>query len=279
MNAVRRLGSAPGVRRLALHPRVRTVGASLLATRFLVSAFHTTTPWQFLAGEVANRGETRTYRTRSGMPVSLQHGRDAEALFELFVRGEYVPPDHLAGRLSVGRTSRIIDVGANVGMFSAWAAQRWPQAEILAFEPIASNCAVYREWQRVSGAKARLIQAAAGTGPGRMTMVDWGGGSHLAGDGDPGEDVECVDIFDYLSKADLIKMDIEGGEWAILSDPRLANVKATLVLEYHRVGSPTLPARAAAEELLRAAGFETGFGAQNFWGHGTLWAWKDDAPR
>lgn len=290
MNVIRKVGSSRGIRRFALHPQVRKVGAGLLSTRFLVSAFETTTPLRFLTGEAFRRGRIETYRTKSGMPVALQHGHDAEALFELFVRGEYEPPTPLAARLGPEQVGEVLDIGANVGMFSAWAAARWPQAHITAFEPVPNNCRVYREWLSESGARAELVEAAASVRPDRLIFADHGAGSRgervreggaLTVDAvaDPSQaavsEVEAVDVYPWLLRADFIKMDIEGGEWDILLDPRLAEVTAVIVMEYHRVGAPSLPARDAAMSLLGAAGFRTGHGSQNHWGHGTLWAWKE----
>lgn len=263
------------MRVVALDPRIRKAGAAILGTRFLVGAARTTTPLRFLTGEVFRRGMVETYYLRSGMPVALQHGRDAEALFELFVGGEYEPPAPLADRLASNQVHTILDVGANVGMFSAWAAERWPDAEITAFEPVESNCAVYRLWARRSGARVELVEAAAGTAPGDLDIIEGGAGSHVAQGGQIGARVPVVDLFEWLDGADLVKIDIEGGEWPILADPRLAEARATIVMEYHRLGAPSLPARDAARALLHRAGFATGYGAPNHWGHGTLWAWKD----
>jgi FkbM family methyltransferase len=274
MNTIRRVGSSRGIRKVALNPRVRRAGAAVLGARFLVSAIQLDTPGRFLINEAFKRGEIELYRLRQGMPLALQHGRDAEALFELFTRGEYEPPAVLASRFTTEKVRRVVDVGANVGMFSAWAALKWPQAHVTAFEPIESNCRVYRRWAAASQANVELIEAAAGASEGSANFVDLGGGSFQADGDDQGVTVPIVDVFPTLLDADFIKIDIEGGEWPLLADPRMAALNAVLVMEYHRVGSPSLPARAAAEDLLQAAGFETGFGQHNHWGHGTLWAWK-----
>jgi hypothetical protein len=113
-----------------------------------------------------------------------------------------------------------------------------------------------------------------------MTFLEGlGSGSRLttAEEGDrEGLTVETVDVLPAFAAADLVKMDIEGGEWPILADPRLTDVgPLVLVLEYHRVGAPGLPAGDAARDLLETAGFTVGFVTPNHWGHGTMWAWKD----
>jgi FkbM family methyltransferase len=172
--------------------------------------------------------------------------------------------------------STILDVGANVGMFSIWAASVWPDARIVAFEPERANVATMRKCLAVSGVTVDLIEAAAGTRHGEVVFAgDLGGGSHIALPGEAGVTVPMVDLFDYLSDADFVKIDIEGGEWPILADPRLADTgPLVLAMEYHRVGAPFLPALDAARSALEGAGFTTGHARPNEWGHGILWAWK-----
>ena len=47
------------------------------------------------------------------------------------------------------------------------------------------------------------------------------------------------------------------------------------MIEFHRAGAPSLPAHEAARNLFEAAGYTVGHQVLNYWGHGTLWAWKD----
>ena len=277
MNSVRRLGSSPGVRTVAMRPGVRRALSKTLQTRFLVAAWQTTEPTRLLKAEFARKGSIGTYRLRgTGIDVQMQHGRDLEALFELFSRGEYEPPVELADR--VRRARVILDIGGNVGMFSAWALAMWPDAQIVTFEPMPSNLALLEPWAD-QYARVEVVPAAATTALGVIAMEDHGGGSTTARGSAEGIDVPAVDAFDWLDRADFVKMDIEGGEWPLLADPRLATLdNMVLVMEYHRAGAPSLPARQAAVDLLTAAGFETGFGSHNHWGHGTLWAWKGSGP-
>jgi FkbM family methyltransferase len=276
MNLLRRIASMPGLRVVLLHPSVRRRVAAVLALRFALAARRTTSPVRLLVNEyVRRRGRVNTYVIKdTGVPVVMQHGRDLEPLFELFERGEYEPPPELADRLSSGRVRRILDIGANVGMFSAWATGRWPDAEITSFEPAPENLTVLREWAR-GQERVTLVEAAAYTRRGTLRFQDGlGAGSRLTLD-DTGVDVQAVDAFEHLEACDFVKMDIEGGEWSILGDPRLSDLHdLVLVMEYHRVNAPSLPAQDAARSLLESAGFAVGHTTHNHWGHGTLWAWK-----
>ena len=72
------------------------------------------------------------------------------------------------------------------------------------------------------------MRAAAGAHDGQVRFAaGMGASSHLAGlaGADEAADtlaVECRDVLGMISTADLVKLDIEGGEWEILLDPRFA---------------------------------------------------------
>ncbi len=282
MNLLRRTASRPGLSTVILRPRVRRTIASGLAARFLVAARQTTDPAGFVARELRARvrpaSPAQTYTLRSGRRLPLRHGTDLEAFYELFDRGEYTPPHDLRARLAADRVRSVLDIGANAGMFAVWAAQQWPAATITALEPDPDSLAALRHTAEVSGISVHIVPAAAATADGSMRFTTgWGGGSHAAREGEAGIEVPTVDVFPHLAQADVVKMDIEGGEWPILADPRLAELsRITLVMEYHRSGAPSLPALDAASNALTRAGFTVGHARPNAWGHGIVWAWKDD---
>lgn len=276
MNLLRRIASSPGLRTVLLRPGVRRVLASVLAARFLVGACAVSTPFRLVFNEIFARGRVRQYTVRrTSVPVVMQHGRDLQALAEIFRGGEYDIPPELMDRLRSVR--RVADVGANVGMFSAWALGQWPEAEIVAFEPDPENVAVYERWRATAGGSVHLVPAAAAPATGEMPFLTGrGAGSQQVASELANVTVPAVDVFPHLANVDLIKLDIEGGEWPILADPRLAGLHhTTLVMEFHRVGAPSLPAAEAAAGALVGAGFTVGRIHRNHWGHGVLWAWKD----
>ncbi len=241
------------------------------------------TPVAFFARESLGRGGLFVYRVRdNGLRVPIRHDTpDAVTLGEVFYERYYRPVPEVRRALDGAR--RIVDLGANIGLFGVYAATRWPEAEIVAFEPDPDNVAVHARTIALNGLGGRwtLIEAAAAARDGRALFVAGGVTlSHLA-DGaaeaeEPAIEVPVQDVLPRLAGADLLKMDIEGGEWAILGDPRFrAAPPRAVVLEYHPYLCPGPDARASAEAALSEAGLRV----RSLWhradGHGMLWAWRD----
>jgi FkbM family methyltransferase len=78
-----------------------------------------------------------------------------------------VPTIEHAPALASVEPATVIDVGANKGQFSSFAASRWPHAAILAFEPLPRPAARYR---RVLGERATLFNCALGAEEARLEM-------------------------------------------------------------------------------------------------------------
>ena len=207
-------------------------------------------------------------------------GVDAATLAEVFYHRYYAPPEQVSRAL--GEPSQILDLGANIGMFGAFAVARWPQAKIVGYEPDPTNAELHEQTIAASALDGRwqLVRAAAGA---EDAVVQFASGldvgSHLVeGASQAGAttiEVAMQDVLAQIADADLVKLDIEGGEWAILLDPRFAKQPPTaLVLEYHPDLCPTPDPAVAVEEALAAAGLQTAviWRAQD--GHGMLWAWR-----
>ena len=125
-----------------------------------------------------------------------------------------------------------IDVGANIGYMSLLAAQAvGPTGHVLALEP---NPDTFRRLQRnialSKAAQVRCIQVAAGAGKGTATLFDEsrgnsGGASIRPSKATEGIEVEVVALDDCYADLgwplpDLIKIDVEGAEYAALQGMR-----------------------------------------------------------
>jgi FkbM family methyltransferase len=235
---------------------------------------------RFLANQLAGSRTARYELRASGLTVHLRHrSGDVAILNKIFARdasrNSYEPPAEIAAAL--GSAPRILDAGANIGLFGVFALGRWPGAQITAYEPDPCNRDVLRRTVAANdvGSRWTVVGAAVSNAPGELSFVPGLG----AGREDVGTiTVPTLDLFDEQGDGvDLIKMDIEGGEWAILADARLSALKAKVIrLEWHTIHCPERDARAEAVKLLRTGGFERF--AEGDLGHdrnGVLWAWRD----
>jgi FkbM family methyltransferase len=242
-------------------------------------------PLRFSARQIARRTGVRSYTLRgSRVAVCIRHSTaDVITMEEVLAERQYEPPPPLRGLVHpAGEPLEVADLGANVGLFSAWLLSRRPDARIVAFEPDPANLAVLEECVRRNDRTGhwRVVPACAAAADGQVRFVagDFAV-SHIAA---PGEDdgaatmLPAVDVFPHIGGAGFVKMDIEGGEWAILADPRFRSLAATaLVLEYHPHLCPDPDPRGYVDRLLEAAGWtvqHTEFDRPG--GHGVLWAWK-----
>jgi FkbM family methyltransferase len=277
---VRRIAATPPLRGLLKHPRVEPLVATALRSSVVRGS-----P-RFVLRELFGRGRIGRYRLRDAdFEVLIRHGTpDTATLGEVFYSRDYEFPRRVRERLdSLGRPPIVIDLGANIGLFDLWVLSSYPDAEILAFEPDPENLAVFRRCLTLNDRSGRwqLVPAAAATSDGTVPFVAGGVSvSHIAEDREGTTPVRAVDVFPYLERADLIKIDIEGGEWALLADPRFALLRpAALVLEFHPYMSPSADPRAAAVELIGRTDLELADGADYGKGQGMLWGWRKENSR
>jgi len=142
----------------------------------------------------------------------------------------------------------VIDIGANVGLFSLWAAAHFPSATIHAYEPN-QDLWEYTE-ANLSQVGARLFREGVGLSAGRGSVnymdesrlgkceLSEGGGVVVAAFGDVVERIG--------GRVDLLKMDCEGAEWQMLEDTETFFAVDRVVMEYHE-----LTAKHTLESLIR----------------------------
>lgn len=218
-----------------------------------------------------------------GRRVHLRRGTpDVFTLYETHGSGLYEPPAPAARALeALGRPPRVLDLGANIGLFGLRALGRWPGAEVTSFEPDPANVAVLRRNAAADPDAAwEVVEAAAGARDGTMGFAHGHFAVSRAADGAGAATIEVAvrDALPHVAGCDLLKMDIEGGEWPILADPRLgASGAVAIVMEYHAWGAPSSDPAAAARDALRAHGYAVGPPQGEEAGSGTLWAWREPA--
>ncbi len=232
--------------------------------RAVVPAFLTERPGRFAVREL--RGGRRLARhTLRGEPWSfcVHHGSaDASVLAEVFRARYYaIPPEVEACFEGLDRPLRVVDLGAHVGLFGLWTLLAHPDAEIVAYEPDPLNFAALSCTIAINGLRAagwQAIQACAAGADGTRRFAAGGSSSArvLAEDETGGEMVNARDAFAHLRNADLVKVDVEGGEWDLLSDPRFAEIAPSMLfLEYHRHLCPAPDPRRHTIQVLEGAGY------------------------
>ncbi len=258
-------------------PRLRTVAKSRPAQHLIATtrAARIAQPaGAFGARQFAPPGRCARY-TIGGRPVYVRHGtRDVAIMVEIFgSRPIYEPPDQVAPLLE--QPLRILDLGGNVGLFGAFALNRFDVTELRSYEPDPANLKLLHgtaddtpQWH--------VIEAAAGTKPGTLPFLT--GRFSETRSAREGEDGVLVPVHDVLAEpgCDLLKMDIEGGEWAILSDPRFDGFARVIVMEWHALGSPDpSAAHLVASRLLTERGYPHQFELpREHDGNGVTWAWR-----
>jgi FkbM family methyltransferase len=270
-------GLAARLRRLPLAGRVVDAQPTrhVASARTLGRLVHETPA--FFVNELRGAGGVRAYTLRdSNQTVLLRHGTvDSWTFAELFHLRLYEPPPRVAAALAGVTAPVVLDLGANIGMFGLDARRRYPGAQVIAYEPDAESAAIHRHLIERNGSPAgwRLIEACAGPRSGTVTFL-------------PGQETESRivdeavagsvtlpmdDVLPAFARADLVKLDIEGGEWALLEDPRFAAARA-VVLEYHPPGCPEPDTHAAARSRLESHGYDVMPLFEHPGGVGMAWA-------
>ena len=277
--ATRTIGDLPGLRGLSDNDRARRLAFPLRMAPYVRESA------AFAARELVRRKQTVPYTLReSGLKVHVRHPLiDLWVLYETFDLLAYALPDEARERLSgLGRPARILDLGGHVGLAAAYFLGELPGAHITAFEPDPANRSVLLRTVEANRGRAgswEVLPVAAGARPGSASFVSDRHLSRFGASDHPDTEtltVEIADVFEHMDGVDLLKMDIEGGEWPILEDERFrSGPKATVVvLEYHNDGAPGDDGLAAASRLLEAAGYELGPLRHVHTDGGTLRGWR-----
>ncbi len=217
--------------------------------------------------------ETRV-RFRQGPLLALRprtkQANDYGLAYEVFVHRFYDSPRPIEPEA----VRCVVDLGGNVGFTPLFWAAAYPRAEVLAWEPHPVHLAQLRRNLALNpyGSRVTVRAAAAGVRAGRMCLSDEGTSSAEMPAGSVGLDVPVEDCLAELAgrRVDILKIDIEGGEYAVLRDPRFADLDVGwLVMEWHDLGDGQ--DGAWCRDRLRGIGYvvEPLFDERT---HGMLWA-------
>jgi FkbM family methyltransferase len=222
---------------------------------------------RFAAGAAAEVPGARRYHLADGDEAVLIRQDNVEDRFilgEVFEAHEYAVPASVARGLGE-RVLKVVDLGGNIGLATLWFAREFPDAQFTTIEADPANANVLERVIALNrvGTRATVLRAAGGARSGSLDLVGGlGGRSHAAVNIQDDAyasriiRVPMIDVMPILAETDFLKMDIEGGEWEILSDPRFAETGLRAIcMEFHRYGCPTDDPTSTVSELLGAAGF------------------------
>jgi len=199
---------------------------------------------------------------------------DYDIAWQMFWRGDYESP------IALPDVRNIVDLGANVGYSCLYWCQKYPQSHITAFEPHPVHVKAVHANLLQNGLvdRVKLVEAAAGVSERHSYLTD-GRSSSAVTEQPAAFQIRVLDIFrekELAGKIDIFKIDIEGGEYDILSDPRFAALDVRLlVVEWHN--TPEYPdGKSWCLEKLHGLGYQTQIGCEDLPLAGLIWAWRSD---
>jgi len=182
--------------------------------------------------------------------------------------------DVIADLLSeINSTDTVYDVGANVGMYTCFLAQRLPSDQVIAFEPHPENVNKLKYNIHINDVDARVIEKGLSNTNGTAELaVDTnqaGAGEHSIATTDSGETIEIKlvtgdELIDsnVISAPTILKVDVEGAELRVLQGLKKILKTSECRTCYIEVHPDRLSDYGGSvediEDLLDACGFDTG---------------------
>lgn len=164
-----------------------------------------------------HHGLARVPNTINGRPIVLRPGTaDLEVYHQIFTRREY--------HIELGNPRTIVDAGAHIGISAVFFASKYPQAEIIAVEPEASNyhllCINAMDYSNIKPLHAGLWNRRS-----YLTIEDahaetW---AFRVSEDSRRKNIPAVAMADILAdyglaRIDILKMDIEGSEVEVFNN-------------------------------------------------------------
>lgn len=163
----------------------------------------------------------------------------------------------------------ILDIGANIGLFSLWAAGCFPDATIHAYEP---NPRIVPFTQRnLKPVNVQLFAEAVSAQAGFAAILDEDESRLCSLTTGVTTGIPVTAFKQAIERlggtVDLLKLDCEGAEWEIFQDPEPFQHINTIRMEYHLTGDRTLQ---DVQQIARELGFTIEHLSENS-GFGIVW--------
>lgn len=176
--------------------------------------------WSEILGAKIRQTPLRSVRLRSGVVLDSPPQVSLNFLFhEIWIDEFYGPSGY---EIAPGQT--VVDIGANIGVFAAWAATRARDVKVVAYEPFPATAECFRSNMAASGlACVEFHQAAVGDRQGKRTLNisdSWILHSLAVIGASAGSiEVDCVTLDGVLTDVDtcdFLKLDCEGSEYEVI---------------------------------------------------------------
>jgi FkbM family methyltransferase len=202
---------------------------------------------------VPGKNRERKLKFRDGVILTYRLNRgDMQSIREVWLEQAYqLPPSE--------KRNVLVDLGAHIGLSSLWLARKYGFQRIICVEPVQSNARLARINLKSNGIQAEIIEAAVGPLDGKAHFAE-NAVSNMGQISETGREVHMVCMASLLRKlpqdemVDLLKIDIEGGEQALLTEGDaswLSRVRE-IIIEFH----PTLVDTKDLLACLKNAGFD-----------------------
>jgi FkbM family methyltransferase len=203
----------------------------------------------YMPKQMLNR--ERQVELRNGVKLQYRLNRgDIQSIREVWLERAYRLPFPISNGV-------LVDLGANIGLTSIWLTKEYGFASVIAVEPDAGNAALIQKNFDLNGIPGKIVEAAIGPHDctAKFRAAEDSNLGSLAHEGRVVTVISMRSILDRfrLSEVDLIKMDIEGGEQALLTGPQewLYRTRA-IIAEFH----PRTVDYTALTRLLERLGFK-----------------------
>jgi FkbM family methyltransferase len=200
------------------------------------------------------KGRERTIRCLGGARVTYRLNRgDIETIRHVLFDEVYRLPFDLA-------TGSVVDLGANIGLTSLWLHRRYGFQRAIAVEPSTANARLAIRNLDENRVPATVIRAAVAGREGEAVFVpgrepNLGRTDDRSEESESYERVEAITMSSILDEiggsVSLVKVDIEGAESELLSDPSWLDYVQAVIVEFH----PDVVDYPALAQLIESRGF------------------------
>jgi FkbM family methyltransferase len=242
--------------------------------------FRVVTNWRtYLADHFGLAGHRDiTYILNDGVRYHARTGTvDKDIMVEVWVSRYYAPPG-----FEIQGTDTVVDVGAQIGAFSLFAAKQAPRGRVYSFEPVPANFKMLQhniEANDLTNVVPINKGIADSTASREICLRNTGMHSFYLNKGGEKTVVQVVSLAEFmkehhLHRIDFMKIDCEGAEYEILAacPPSVTDLIGRIALEWHNIDGHRNVLW--LKQFLEGRGFKTSFtiGPGNFLVSGYLYA-------